>query len=503
MSEINADVLIVGAGPTGLCMAYFLTRQGVRVRIIERKARPADESRAMGVQARTLEFYRQFGIAEAAVELGLPTRQVHLYVDGEPELDFSLAEMGAGMSPYPYMLTLAQDVHERFLIAQLAELGVVVEWGTSLVALEQDDTRVHVMLERDGQSARASVPWLVGCDGASSITRRALELGFDGGTSSGLFFVADVHIGRPNEDLIAGLSSDTISIMMPVRTKQTQRLLGFVPPALRDREDLTFEDVSSETQRLLGIQVQEVNWFSTYKVHHRVADRFRRGRCFIAGDAGHIHSPVGGQGMNTGIGDAMNLAWKLAGVVRGRTDASVLDSYERERITFARALVQTTDKAFQKLSSDSVIAGLVRNKVAPVLMRWITGWESTSAKVFRTVSQIKIDYADSALSAGGLGELHAGERLPWVAQVDNYQPLAALDWQVHVYGVASDELLGVAGRLGLEVYAFAWSEDIHAAGFTRDGVYLLRPDGHIALATPSPKASVALLQYAEAIGLKA
>ena len=503
MTEKTYDVLVVGAGPTGLCAAYFLSRQGVSVKLIDRRDGPNHESRAMGVQARTLEFYRQFGIAQGAIDLGLPTGAANFWVHGERRVQFSLADMGEGLSPYPFMLTLAQDVHERYLLECLDALGVQVQWSTELVELRQDEERVLVTLaarENPEDTHELEIPWLIGCDGASSATRKQLGFGFGGGTSEGLFFVADAEIDRENTELHVGFGTDSVALLMPVRTSGTQRIIGFVPPELAEERELIFEDVSADAQSLLGIEVKEVNWFSSYKVHHRVADHFRRGRCFIAGDAGHIHSPVGGQGMNTGIGDAMNLAWKLAGVIRGRTDVSVLDTYETERIAFARTLIQTTDGAFQKLSSDSVIASFLRTRIAPSVVRWISSWDFAAPKLFQTISQIRIEYPDSDLSAGKLGQVHAGMRLPWVQSLDNHQVLGT-DWQLHVYGDVADDVRAEAGRLGIEVRAFAWTSACKDAGLTEGGVYLLRPDGHVGVAARAERAAAQLRDYAEQHGL--
>src|SRR5258707_1080138 len=211
-SSLDTEVLIVGAGPTGLVLALWLTRLGVRVRVIDKTAEAGTTSRAVAVQARTLELYGQIGLADEVIERGRRVAAANLWVAGQQVARAVFGDMGVGISPFPYALVFPQDEHERLLIDRLDELGV---------------------------------------------------------------------------------------------------------------------------------EVARVNWFSTYRVHHRVAERFREGREFLLGDAAHIHSPVGGQGMNTGIGDAVNLAWKLAAVQHGRANPAILDSYETERIGFARPLVAT------------------------------------------------------------------------------------------------------------------------------------------------------------------
>ena len=164
----------------------------------------------------------------------------------------------------------------------------------------------------------------------------------------------------------------------------------------------------------MRIDVERVNWFSTYRVHHRVADRFRDGRAFLLGDAAHVHSPVGGQGMNTGIGDAVNLAWKLAAVLHERAGAPILDTYEPERIAFARRLVATTDSAFTGVTSSSVTARTLRLRLVPALLPRLLMLQTFRRLAFRTVSQTAINYRGSALSEGRAGRVHGGDRLPWV-----------------------------------------------------------------------------------------
>ena len=220
-------------------------------------------------------------------------------------------------------------------------------------------------------------------------------------------------------------------------------------------------------------------------MHHRVAERFRAGRAFLLGDAGHIHSPVGGQGMNTGIGDAINLGWKLAQVLEGRAGPALLDSYELERIGFALTLVSTTDRAFTPLVAEGIKGEFTRRVLAPLFMTVATRFLLSRHAMFRLISQTRIHYADSPLSEGKAGEVEGGDRLPWVRtdDTDNFGQLRSLDWQAHVCGDV-DEAFAAAGReLRLPIHSFAWSDAAETAGLKRDAAYLVRPDGYIALAS--------------------
>ncbi|MGC1381079.1 MAG: FAD-dependent monooxygenase, partial [Candidatus Baltobacteraceae bacterium] len=323
MSDL--PVLISGAGPSGLALALSLVHRGVPFRIIDENAGPGEHSRAMAVQARTLEFYQQFGIGDEVVNEGIVIQRAHLRTGlaaerGEHEQTVYFNEIGTGLSPYPFVLSYPQDDHERFLVAKLHALGIEVERNAKLTGLSEDGASMTATVaDGDGHVETIRAAYVCGCDGAHSAVRQLLGVGFSGGTYDQMFFVADVKTAESIQpDLYGNLGSDVLVLMLPVRSSGMERLIGLVPPQLCGKADLSFEDVRSYAEPLLGVTVAEVNWFSAYHVHHRVADRFRAGRAFLLGDAGHVHSPVGGQGMNTGIGDAMNLGWKLASVVRER-----------------------------------------------------------------------------------------------------------------------------------------------------------------------------------------
>jgi 2-polyprenyl-6-methoxyphenol hydroxylase-like FAD-dependent oxidoreductase len=493
----DTEVLINGAGPTGLVLALWLSRLGVRLRLVDKTAEPGTTSRALVVHARTLEFYRQIGLAEAVVERAHKFAAANLWARGRKAGRVVFGPMGEGLSPFPYMLIFPQDQHERLLIQRLTEAGVQVERRTELLGFEDSGGRVRARLRRpDGTEETCEAAYLAGCDGAHSRVREVLGVGFPGGTYSHLFYVADVEASGPVMDgeLHVALDDADFLAVFPMPAGHA-RLIGTVErEAQAQDETLSWDDVSKVVIGRLGITVGRVNWFSTYRVHHRVADRFRRGRAFLLGDAAHIHSPVGGQGMNTGIGDAVNLAWKLAAVLHGRADLALLDTYEPERIDFARRLVATTDRAFTVVTSPGLIARRVRVDVAPRVLPLLFASRGFRRLMFRTVSQIAINYRGSSfLSEGRAGSVAGGDRLPWVP-LDNFRPLASLDWQVHVYGEAAAGIVETCGKRGLALHRFPWQSVATHAGFERDAVYLVRPDGYIGLADPEA-ASARLERY--------
>jgi len=482
----ETQVLIVGAGPTGLALALVLARSGVKPRIVDQHAGPGEASRAIVVHARTLELYRQLGFADEVVAKGIKVETVHLRERGRDVARFELGDIGEGLSPFPFVLSFPQDDHERLLVERLKDAGVEVEWGTELVSFEDDGGAVRAVLRRGDGDETARFAYLCGCDGASSAVRKGLGIGFPGGTYDDVFFVADVEAtgGAVNGDLNGCLGDAGILLVLPVRSSGTTRLVGIVPEEVRDRPEIDFDDVRPVVEDLGGVSVERVNWFSTYHVHHRVADRFRQGRAFLAGDAGHIHSPAGGQGMNTGVGDAVNLGWKLAAVLLGKADAAILDTYEPERIPFARTLVATTDRAFTGIVGGLPGGHLIRTLLVPHLVPFALGFSRVRKAAFRVLSQTRINYRESPLSQGSAGEVSAGERLPWVESLDNFEPLASLDWQVHVYGTAGEPLRRLAAARLPRLVEFPWGEGPKAAGLAENALYLLRPDGYVAFAAP-------------------
>lgn len=496
-------VLIVGAGPTGLTLALWLTKLGVAVRVVDAAEGPGTTSRALAVQARTLEFHRQVGLAEAVVADGVRVAGVNLWVSGRRAARLPLGDVGQGTTRYPFALIYPQDAHERLLVEHLAALGVTVERRTTLVGLAQTADGVQAtLLGPAGETSVCRAAYLAGCDGARSAVRRGLGTAFAGGTYDTRFFVADVVASGPAADgeIHVDLDRSEFLAIFPLRGPSRVRLVGTAPAGV---EPPSFAQVATEPLRTLGMTVEAVNWFSTYRAHHRVAARFRQGRAFLLGDAAHIHSPVGGQGMNTGIGDAANLAWKLAAVLKGEATDALLDSYEPERIGFARRLVATTDRAFTLVSAGGPFAQQVRTQVVPRVAPRLFRSAGARRRVFGAVSQLGVSYRTSPLSRGRAGAVRGGDRLPWLSSAggDNHEHLSSLRWQVHVYGEAAPGLAAACEALGLPLHTFGWSDAAGEAGLAEGAVYLVRPDGYVALADRSGRPG-ALQQYMAEHGLR-
>ena len=476
-------VLIVGAGPTGLLLALRLARHGIACRIIDKNAGPGLASRAMVVQARTLELYDQLGLADKIIGQGIIVDEIHVRKEGREAAQLNFRNFGGSLSPYPFVLSFPQDDHERLLVGELSAAGVKVEWNTALQGLRQDDALATATLDQGGKSQIAQFQYVCGCDGARSKTRELLNLNFDGGTYKNIFYVADVKLTKnPDVQAQASLSNSGFALQFPIRSSGMNRLIGIVSPFAESLEHITFSDLQGLPEKLLNVEVVNVNWFSTYHVHHRVAAHFKVGRVFLLGDAGHIHSPAGGQGLNTGLGDAVNLSWKLAQVLQNRAAPELLESYEPERLAFAKKLVATTDQAFSVLVSGSWQARLIRNVFVPYVLPRLLKFNAIRRLVFKTISQIAINYRESPLGTGNSGAIHAGDRLPYVASLNNFSTLNTLDWQLHTYGETISGLRDYCSEIGLKFVNFPTRDETVGATLSHLALYLIRPDGYVGLA---------------------
>ncbi len=280
-SKRDTEVLVVGAGPTGLALALWLTRLGARVRIVEKTAEPGTSSRAVGVQARTLELYGQIGLADAVIARGRKAPAANFWVNGKMAARFFFGDMGADLSPFPYALVFPQDEHERLLIERLAQLGVEIERRTELLGFADANGRVCAQLKLpDGTTETCVAAYIAGCDGAHSTVREALKIGFAGGTYAHRCYVADVQASGAamNGELHVAVDTADFLAIFPLKADGRARLIGTVrDDAGQKQESLTWNDVSKRVIERMRLNIEQVNWLSTYRVHHRVAEHFQQG----------------------------------------------------------------------------------------------------------------------------------------------------------------------------------------------------------------------------------
>lgn len=425
ITERHTKVLIVGAGPSGLMMAAQLLRYGIQPIIIDNKQGPTNHSNALAVQARSLEIYRQMGVIDKIITNGKPTKGLTFYQDGKQEASFPLSNVGEGQTPFPYILLYQQSKNERLLLDYLTQNCCPVYWNASLISLQQKVGKAEAKIKNDDGEHTLKCDWVIGADGAHSTVRKQLQIQFKGDTYSNSFYLADLKLD--NAFLIGDyiqlfLGKNDLAGFFPMPEKDCYRIIGNLPPEFGEREDIEVEEILPYLSRLTGstVKIVENQWFTTYKLHHRMAGKFRVQRCFLIGDAAHIHSPVGGQGMNTGLQDAYNLAWKLAGVINGNTRSNILDTYANERMPVAKDLLNSTDKVFNVVMSTNWFIRLFKKWIWFKALSVIWGNKKLKTFFFKGVSQIGISYRDSKINLhlGKGTKIKAGDRLPYLKVYD-------------------------------------------------------------------------------------
>ena len=507
MTAPPLDVLVVGAGPTGLTLAGQLRAHGASVRIIDRQADRVHESRALAIQPRTLEVLAPLGITPALIERGNPAVRLQMHAGGRVST-VRLFDIGIDDTAYPFLLFVSQAETEAVLGEHLAGRGLSVERNTELVTFHAGDDGVACTLRRiDGTVEQVRAGYLAGCDGAQSTVRRGAGIPFTGGAYPQTFALADLEVDG-NLEPGAGhafMGSGGVLFFFPLGRPATWRMLA-IRADPHDEQDVSLDELQAiaDTFTRGAVQLRDPVWLTAFRIHHRHATRYRAGRVFLAGDAAHVHSPAGAQGMNTGIQDAHNLGWKLALVSRGLADAALLDSYAAERLPVGRFVLRFTDRAATVATSTNPLARFARGHVAPRLAPLALRVRPVRAAAFRTISQLGIRYRHSPAVTDGPAAPRrgpkAGDRLPDAPVARGGQPttlheaLAAPGFHLLLCGPRdqwrhAQHLPGSYPGL-LTVHHLSPSpapgvlHDVGRQALTRLGVtstahFLVRPDGHI------------------------
>jgi 2-polyprenyl-6-methoxyphenol hydroxylase-like FAD-dependent oxidoreductase len=503
------DVLVVGAGPTGLTLAANLAAFGATVRVVDRRDAAARESRALVVQPRTLEVLRPLGVTQALLDRGDGAARVRLHLDGH-EVVVPLSDFAVDDTSYPFLLVLRQAEVEAALLANLAARGLPVEWGAELLSYRAGQAGVSCTVRRsDGRTELVRARYLVGCDGADSTVRRHAGVEFKGGAYRRSVLLADIDIDEdlPGDAAHVFVGPDGVLVAFAAGEHAAWRLL-LVEDHRPGHTDDPEAEVRAAAEGLSAgrVRARRVAWTARIPLQHRLAATFRSGRVFLAGDAAHVHSPAGAQGMNTGIQDASNLGWKLALTARGVAAAALLDTYGAERRPVARAVLALTHLAFWVETANSFPIRRARAALAPlaVPVGLRHAWLQTLA--FRAAGQLWIRYPRGPAAVEGLPRLRrgpaAGQRLPDLPVLVDGVPrrlqhaLATPAFQLLLCGLpgawqqqqlerlqARYGRLVAVHRLGTEPSAAALC-DPGGATLARLGVrngaqYLVRPDGHV------------------------
>lgn len=510
-----SEVLVVGAGPSGLTLACLLRGQGVQVRVVDRLARPSRLAKAMVLWSRTLEILDVIGIADAAVAAGVDLARA-VYLDGGRTLASVRTNRVPGTSRQP--LILPQHVLEELLRQRLHALGCSVEWSTAVTAIDAGDERVDVeLIGASGSMEHCSLAYVAGCDGLRSMVRAAAGIGWCvRAPYEQVFQLGDVEVDTSLDCTTVyqflGRSGVSVAIPMP---GGLMRIAGYfdgeTPDRPPDRAGLQrlLDDVGHD-----GTRIGDVRWSGTFRVVRRLADSFRAGRLLLVGDAAHVHSPAGGQGLNTGIQDANNLAWKLALVVRGHAGATLLDSYTTERRPIAARILAMTEMQDKRLFGARSLAARSARRVA---LRVGDRTGLLERVLIPDLAQVRLRYKDSPLTIGGgrgARALAPGRQAPDVEYVAadgtgsvslrDTDPGAALTL-VAVDGGRSSRLTDVQALVGEHSTALRLR---HASAWVADGtvggpgsVIGVRPDGYIGYRGPCAD-TPALRAWIEAVLVK-
>ncbi|UQA92605.1 FAD-dependent oxidoreductase [Streptomyces halobius] len=528
------QVLVAGAGPVGLTLAHELARRGVRVRVVDRAAGPATSSRALALHPRTLELCHQMGLADALLERGRRVTHFTLHLRGRELIRFN-TNYTRLPTAYPFSLMLDQVHTEEVLRTRLAELGVRIEWGVELRDCVTEGPHVAVRLGHGDRTAELTVPWLVGADGSRSTVRKRLGLRLVGDATQTWLnadVVLDVDLPPDSNHLVHTGSGSVLLVPFPEsgkwRAVDTEYARYDRGGERGDGPEVVRRRLAEALSRGLGrpVAVAEPTWVSVFRVQQRMITAMRAGRCFVAGDAAHVHSPASGQGMNTGMQDAVNLAWKLAQVVRGEADEALLDTYAAERVPVGGRLLSSTRKA------TALVA--LRNAAAPVLMPvGLTALRALGPVKRRVehrfmagLSGLALHYADSPLSSAppsspqrlgrrGAG-VEPGHRVGCTARDAARHPgwwalrqaLADPRWTLLHFSQSAAERTSEEGDLTFLVERFGRAvrvHEVHPGGRSRSnggaipdpggvlrrtlgvpagGYALIRPDGYLAAKGP-------------------
>ncbi len=480
-------ILVVGAGPTGLSLAIELGRRGVAFRLVDKATARSDKSRALAVQARSLELMRPWGVADELVACGRKVLAAQFFVEKKPSAQVDFGDIGVDDTPYPHLLFASQAETERLCDEALARLGGRIERGVELESARDDGDGVTVGLRHDGARLEtARFDWVVGCDGAHSAVRHAAGLEFAGGAYAEDFVLADLEIAwDAPERLYFFLGKGKNAVVFPL-AGGLKRIIGLsgAPPAEGAADEPSLEELEALLREVcpFALSLGRVQWKARFRLHHRGVSRYRAGRLFVAGDAAHIHSPAGGQGMNTGIQDACNLGWKLALVARDQAPATLLDSYDEERRPVGKRLLQFTDRLFSAATSSNPLVIWARNRLVPVFAPRLMATAARRKIAFRFVSQLGIRYSGSSLSGDAPG---CGLRAPDAILDGGKHLVDAFASPLHhllVFGDGADFLRAATARWAphLDGVVVGDATARRRYGISGDGWVLVRPDQYVA-----------------------
>jgi len=463
-SKLEVDILIVGAGPVGLFLANECARRGLNWRLVEQRSSQSEHSKALAIFPRTLEIFDMAGVVDPFLKMANRVTSVAV-MEGQRKLAHMRFE--PEHTPYPFVAMVPQDVTERLLVQQLLARDGQVEYDTSFISAVEQADQVIATLDQNGQQSEVIAKYVVGCDGAHSAVRHLLNISFEGAEYNDSFILADVETNDAlSEDELQLCPSEFGPVAIFPMSSNRRRVVATVDRVDGDAPSLGLVQEILRQRGPAGFEASALHWSSYFRIHHRQAGKMRVGCMFIAGDAAHIHSPFGGQGMNTGLHDVWNLVWKLDLAVRGRAAENLLDSYTAERRPVIKQVIETTDYLTKVMGTPNKFAQALRNTVIPMVSRLAPFQHA----FVNRLSELGIAYHGSAIVEG------AGERF----FDDSVRGGSGLRNRFLL--LLTSEVQAASAQAAKQL-ADSFADVVEVRKTEQKGIMLVRPDGYVAYAS--------------------